>query len=131
MIRRSTNADGLALKALARMGGVLDVDALDWSHIEDGWLVADFHGVLVGALQLCPGRPIFRVEFLLVSPSLSKVRRALVTKALCYTARSVAVAYGASALYSIIQKDQRSFMDILRRRGCERIDEGIMYRMLL
>ena len=132
IVRPSTNNDGLAIRDLAKACGVLDVAGLDWSYVEGGWLVLEHEKESVcGAIQLCPGRPIFRLEFLLVGPQLSKRERAEAVRLLCLSGLEVARQYRASAVYSMVRDGEHAWMNILERHGCHPISGGIMYKRVL
>jgi len=60
-VRMATNADGEVIGALVRAGG-FDLEA-DWSAVAPFWLIAETDRP-VGAVQVCPGRPVGRLEFL-------------------------------------------------------------------
>lgn len=57
---------------------------VNWSRVKPFWYVAEIQGELLGAVQICIGWPVGRIELLAIRPGLSKTKRAKIVKALAF-----------------------------------------------
>lgn len=65
-IRLATSDDSPRIQELLRLTG-LWVDGLDWSELQ-GWFVAEHHELVIGALQVLPGKPLSVILYIVVDP---------------------------------------------------------------
>ena len=115
-IRLATNDEGPIIKGFVAATGFVE-DYLDWSQIFPFWLVAEVEGEIVGCLQVCPSRPIGRLEFLYTVPELSHKMRSLVVWQLIVTGKEVLRHEGAQLVSAVIPFELKSYKRLLKRRG--------------
>ena len=125
-IRLATNADGPEIGELVEAGG-FRVDGIDWSDIEPYWLVAENGAGIIGCLQVLPGKPIGRIEFLVVDEGLSHRERALVSKALGIQGYATLKMAGSQAASNLVNFKDKGFKRILKRRGARVMASGNMF----
>jgi len=129
-VRGAVDAEGEAIHELVdtmtrQYGWTLP--ACDWSRVAPFWYVADVGGVLVGAVQLCIGRPICRLELLAVRPTLSKTKQAKIVKALLYHAFAAARLDGAALVCALISAKDDHFSRVIERWGAKFAVTGKMF----
>ncbi len=115
-IRLATNDEGPIIKSFVAAHG-FEEDYLDWNHIYPFWLVAVIQNVIVGCIQLCPSRPVARIEFLHTIPELSHRERSLVVWQLILTGKETLKIEGAQMISAVIPFELKSYKRILKRRG--------------
>ncbi len=115
-IRLATNDEGPIIKGFVAATGFKE-DYLDWSQIFPFWLVAIVEDEIVGCLQVCPSRPIGRLEFLYTVPELSHKMRGLVVWQLVVTGRETLKLEGAQLVSAMIPFELKSYKRLLKRRG--------------
>lgn len=118
-------ADCDRLQALA-ISNNFDLD-LDWSGASPYWLIAEMGGEMVGAIQLSPGNPIGRMEFLFVEKSMRKRSRALTVRGLTTLGATILAKGGAQIVCGMIDEEQDSFAKVAERRGWHRFYNGKNY----
>lgn len=140
-IRLAIATDCEQVARLVREGG-FEVDGIDWRDLGGNWIVAESpqpsavsdqqgrNGV-VGCLQICPARPIGRLEFLCVDRALRKRERALVAGALVVQGLATLKIMGAQAASNVVGFDNKAFAKILRRRGAKVMTQGHMFIKML
>ena len=119
-IRMAKNDEGDVIGDLVLRGcgfGAFDGWDIDWSDIEPYWFVAEAAGVPLGCVQVCPGKPIGRVEMLSVEPALTKREAGLVTKVLIGQAIMTARLYGGQGLSGVIFDENADFKQVAEHRG--------------
>lgn len=62
-IRLADNSEGQLIEKLTNENG-FTLEGLDWSTVYPYWLVAIHEEEIIGAIQVCFGRPAGRLEFL-------------------------------------------------------------------
>lgn len=130
-IRLARNADGAAIAMLRAACGYPDADYLDWSNIEPYWIVACDVRDIVGALQVCPGRPVGRLEMLAVHPGLAPRARAETVKALALQGMATLRLHGSGIAAFLVPFELRAYKNALKKRGAVVAELGhIMYRRL-
>jgi hypothetical protein len=100
------------------------IDGVDWSKCGANWLVAEFGGEVCGCIEILPGHPFGRVEFLGLSDALPQRHRARVARALLRQGIATLKVFGCAAVSSIIPRELESYRVILGRRGCVSIGDG-------
>ena len=121
-VRAARNDEGEAVHELVdamttRYGWKLP--AMSWSRIAPFWYVAEVQGVLLGAVQVCIGWPVGRLELLSVRPGLSQTKRAKVVKALLYYTTQAIKLDGTALVCALINDKDASLIRILERYGAK------------
>lgn len=89
------------------------------------WVLGAFKGEkLVGAIQVCQGKPIGRVEMLAVDPDLDPPEKARMVRALCYNSAATLKRLGSSIMMSIVPFKLKAYKKALMKRGAQQIDQG-------
>jgi len=124
-IRAGLNAEGDRVRDLVVQGGynVAGLD-FDWSDIEPYWLVAVVNGKIMGCLQLCPGKPVGRMELLSVEQGLGPRGRAVLVKGLVYDGMAALKFSGSQAVACLINFEEKGFKRILKKRGAVVLTSG-------
>lgn len=125
-IRSAVDTDGPVIAALLALAGP-DFRHLDWHSIGAGWIVADREGEIVGALQICNGKPIGRLELLAIDPKRSKTFKAKLVKGLVLTGCKVLAVFGAQEVQVLTPADQLGYHEIIERYGGRKQSEGILF----
>jgi hypothetical protein len=124
-VRLALDCDGEAVRKLVqKQHGALDT--LQWDRIAPYWLVAEIGGVIVGALQTCPSRPIGRLEMLSLARDLCPRAKAVTVKALAMAGMSVILGHGAQQVQMFVPEDLTEYRAILESRGAVVLDTGHM-----
>lgn len=128
-IRLATNADGPTLGAFAKAGG-WGID-LDWSKVAPFWLVAENEGRVVAGIEVCPGLPVGRLEFLVTDPDLDGIARARAVHGLLTQGMATLKEMGSQFLSTLVGHDLKAYRKILKKRGAVTVDSGaIMVKRL-
>jgi len=119
-VRAARNDEGEEIHALvdamtAQYGWTLP--ACRWDRIAPFWYVAEVGGVLLGAVQVCVGWPIGRLELLSVRPGLSHTKNAKIVKALLYHAFAAMKLDGTQLICSLVTDKENEFSRVLERLG--------------
>ena len=139
-IRLATNADGPEIGNLVWRGG-FRVDGIDWSEVEPYWLVAEVSrqpsavsrqeikngAKIVGCLQVLPGKPIGRLEFLVVDEALGHRERATIARDLGIQGYATLKLAGAQAASNLVDFKNKSLKRILKKRGARVMGSGNMF----
>lgn len=125
-IRAATNADGEKIGELSWAAG-FTIEGIDWSCVEPNWLVAEYGGDVVGAVQLCPGKPIGRIELLSIDQRLPHRAKSTVVRELLFAACRVLRSLGAQFVSGLVDDTRESFMQVLSRRGVRKLSTGVIY----
>ena len=124
-VRLATAADAQALKALVVATHKHPFLAeLDFSDCSPYWLIAGMYGVAVGCLEVLPGKPIGRLEYLSVSDDVDQRSRAIIVKSLCYAGMMTLKAMGAQAQSIVVGHEHKGFKKALKNRGHVVIGSG-------
>jgi hypothetical protein len=116
-VRMAKNSDGNKIKDLARDNDFDGLDHLDWSDIEPYWLVAWQHGEIVGAVEVLPGKPVGRVEYLSVDQTLSKIQAARILQKLLIQAMATLKVSACQAMMGIVPFSNKGLKRIYKNRG--------------
>lgn len=127
-IRAATNADGERIGWLSWQAG-FTIDDLDWSVVEPNWLVAERDGRVIGAVQMCPGRPIGRLELLSIEQSLPHYTKGRVVRALLYAGCRVLRSLGSQFVSGLVVPTREGFCEVLEARGVRKLTTGNIYLM--
>ena len=124
--------DGAELGHLAALGGFFTAGFdLDWSDVFPHWIIAEVEGDIAGAIQVCPGKPIARLEWLLIHPRYRHRMRAQIAKALWYAGLGTLKRAGAQMASSLIEFDDPGTKAVLEHRAAVEIGQGrIMIKRL-
>lgn len=128
-VRPATDADGEAIHAVVdqmTQSQGWKLPACDWSKIAPFWYVADLHGWIIGAVQVCVGRPMSRIELLSVNTDLSNTKQAKVAKSLMARAVLALQVDGASMACGVVTGAENGFVRIVERCGARCAVKGVM-----
>lgn len=124
-VRLAMNEDGNVIK------GLLDtfilesqLDDVDWTDIYPYWLIAESDGYPVGCIQVCPGKPIGRLEMLAVDQSLPHPVTAKIVQALLLQGLATLRKMGSQLASGMIPFEMKQYKKILRKRGAVVIFAG-------
>ena len=129
-VRVAENHEGEKIHALVdamtkQYGYVLP--ACRWDRVKPFWYVADCAGELMGAVQLCIGWPVGRLELLSVRPGLSHTKTAKVVKALLYHAFHAMSLDGTTLACALVADKDNEFTRVLERWGARYAVQGKMF----
>ena len=117
-IRMGRDGDGEVFARLAESCGfTFENFEIDWSDIGESWVVAEYHGELIGAIQTLPGKPIGRLEILLIDPHLGFKGRVLVYKALLLTSMNVLKQCGSQLAAGVVPFEMKDYARFAKKRG--------------
>lgn len=128
-VRHATDADGEGIHALVdqmtqSQGWTLP--ECDWSKVAPFWYVADLQGWLIGAVQVCVGRPMSRIELLSVHQKISRTKQAKVAKMLLARAVHDLRVNGATMACGVVTGPENGFVRIVERCGARCAVKGVM-----
>lgn len=89
----------------------------EWSRVAPFWYVAHVGEYILGAVQVCVGYPIGRMELLSIRRGLSKTKRAKVVKSLVTAVAAIMVKDGFPMIGATIPEQDDQFMKIVMRYG--------------
>lgn len=115
-IRLAENSEGQIVKSLAGSNG-FDAVEMDWSDIYPYWLVAEFEDEIIGTVQVCPSRPIGRLEMLHVIPEIKNGLRRIAVTMLLIAGVETLKSHGAQVVSGVIPFDLKSYKRFLKKRG--------------
>lgn len=130
--RLATSEDGDAVHGLlVQNGSTYAGQDIDWSDIVPYWLVAEREGKVVGALQTCPGKPMGRIEMLVMDASLSQRERAITYREMVNASLSVLRGMGAQIVAVLVPDAMQEYRKFLEGRDCAAWESGtLMVRRL-
>lgn len=97
---------------------------IDWSSVFPSWLVAKWNGEIVGALQVLPGRPIGRMEFMSIDPDQPLRVRAIAVRKLLNAGLFTLNHHGCEGAAGTIPYDLVGYKEVLENMGGMSINEG-------
>ena len=105
------------------------VDGIDWTQsIAPYWLIAeDEDGVAVGCLQVNPGKPLGRLDWMGVPAYLPRRQKALIVRDLLLTGIATCRAQGSQIVAGMIDDTLTDYQRLLVRRGGQAWSKGTMY----
>lgn len=126
MVRAAVDADGEQIGALVWRAG-FTVESIDWTHIQPYWLVAEVNGTILGAIQMCPGKPMARLELLSIDEGVRLILKGRLVKMLLRTACYAMQRAGAQIVCGVIPGRLASYRTVLERHGARKLSDGTMY----
>lgn len=129
-VRMATNHDGPQIAVLLCNAGwdVSVMAFIDWHDIYPYWLVAEQpargDASIVGCIQISISKPIGYMELLAIDRRIPKTEQAVLVKALCYAAMGTLKRSGATMAGGMITFDDKSWKNILKRRGAVVLGSG-------
>lgn len=129
-VRAARNDEGEAIHALLDAQTTVSgwrLPKVRWDRVAPFWYVAEIQGVLLGAVQICIGWPVGRIELLAVLPGLSKTKRAKVVKALSYHVFAAMRLDGTELAAIMLMENGYEFGRILERWGARYAVQGKVY----
>jgi hypothetical protein len=126
-VRIATDQDGPDIARLAKLSSFeFEGMEIDWSDIFPHWILAEHEGRAVGAVQVCPGRPVGRMDLLFLDPQLRNAQRGIATKFLTMAGQEVCRRAGAQIVMSVIAHDMPGFKKVAKKRGWRTINSGVL-----
>lgn len=130
IIRRATDADGVAISELMFSVGY-NPRGIDWSDIADYWLVAEIDSKVVGAIQICYGKPMGRLDLTGISPELSPHRGSRVYRDLVLAAMLTLREFGAQTVNGYIPFANKNIKRFLKKHGGQVLGQGNLVELRL
>lgn len=129
-LRFAANADGPAIAALMDSCGY-DAAGLDWSDIEPFWIVSEEAGIVIGCAQICPSKPMGRVDMVGVDWMLGAHRAAAVYRDLLIFAVHQLRGFGAQTAIGFVPFERRNIVKFYKRFGARPAAQGHMIELRL
>lgn len=129
IIRHAANTDGEAISEL--MFSVGYNARLDWSDIAGYWLVAEIEREIVGAIQICYGKPMGRLDLTGISPKLSAHRGARIYRDLVLSGLQTLHTFGAQTASGYVPFPNRNIKRFLKKIGGRSLGQGNFMEMRL
>jgi len=123
IITIATNDEGDQVQALVESNG-FHVDGIDWSDIQPWWLVAKQDEEIIGTIQVCPGKPIGRIEMLATKTSLSPLHKAQVAWRLNIAGMTTLKRAGSQLVSSMVSFDNKNVKKMMKKRGWTTMSTG-------
>jgi hypothetical protein len=117
---------GAEIRRLIKVDQVEGLEHLDWSNLGGQWLVVLKADTVVGCIQVLPGRPIARAEFMALDESLTHRERAEATSMLIQQVTMLLRMAGCGAMISVVADDVAGWPVVLERRGWTPMVDGTM-----
>lgn len=126
IVRAATNEEGPQVGALVWRAGFI-VEGIDWTDIQPYWLVAEVNGTIKGAIQMCPGKPMARLELLSIDEGMRMILKGRLVKMLLLSACYAMQRVGAQYVCGVIPDRLASYRHVLEKHGAWRLSAGSMY----
>ena len=97
---------------------------IDWSQVYPSWLVASIDDVVVGCVQVLPGIPLGRLEFLSVDMNLDREIRREIARKMALAGMESLKAQGGQGAAATVPYDRTGFHDLVEELGGSDINEG-------
>ena len=133
-VRLARDDEGERVRELVKHSGfVFDGLEFDWSRIHPFWLLAfeKQSGRAVGTVQVCPGRPVGRLEILSVDPEAPPRVIAYAVRQLLLAGRLTLRSWGAQAVSGLCPDSEPGYLRVLEGMGAVILDEGTIVLSLL
>ena len=120
-----TPEDGEQIRGLVRQTGMdlADLD-IDWSDIYPYWVVAEQDDLIVGAMQVSPGKPVGRMEMMCIELELGHRTRGEIVKKLIEHGEQVLKAHGCRVNASMVAFADKGFKRAMQKRGYRTVLTG-------
>lgn len=115
-----------AIRRLIRVEEVDGLEDLDWTNLGGQWLVVLKGDAVVGCIQVLPGRPIARAEFMALDEALTHRERCEATSMLIQQVTMLLRMAGCGAMISVVADDVAGWPVVLERRGWTPMVDGTM-----
>ena len=132
-IRLAQDADSERVHELVSAAGFA-IEGVDWRELYPYWLVVETRlrqgsggqdGLsIVGCLQVCPGKPIGRLELLAADKGLSHRDRANTVKLLVTSGMETLRQGGSKLASGIVPFEERAYKRLLKKRGAVVVATG-------
>lgn len=126
-IRLATNEDGARIGDLVESEGFYANVHMDWDDIAPHWIVAEKDGKVVGAIQVCPGKPIGRVEMLVIDSQIEGREKARMVRSLLLSANHALEQYGSQTATGFVPHSLKAYRNVLKKHGAVTIEHGALY----
>lgn len=124
IVRLAENTDAPRIKELV-VGAGWKID-VEFAEVYPYWLVAEIDDEIKGAIQVCPGKPMGRLELLSVDPGVSFPQRARIVRELDIQGAATLRKGGSELAVGMIPFGLKSYKKVLKKRGCVVIGQGNM-----
>lgn len=116
-VRLAINSEGSIIRKLAEYSTLPQEfkDVLDWDDIYPYWLVAENGAGIIGCIQVCPGKPVGRVENLSIDPTASGQMRAKAFKMLVDEGLNTLRQMGSTASSSMVLFENKAAKRVFKR----------------
>lgn len=117
---------GEAIRRLVKADLLEGLEHLDWTNLGGQWLVVMKADAVVGCIQVLPGKPIGRVDFMVLDDSLTQREKSEATSMLIQQVTMLLRMAGVGAMISVVPDDPDGWPVVLERRGWVPIADGMM-----
>lgn len=117
---------GEAIRRLVKADLLEGLEHLDWTNLGGQWLVVMKADAVVGCIQVLPGKPIGRVDFMVLDDSLTHREKSEATSMLIQQVTMLLRMAGVGAMISVVPDDPDGWPVVLERRGWVPIADGMM-----
>jgi len=117
---------GEAIRRLVKADALEGLEHLDWTNLGGQWLVVLKGDDVVGCIQVLPGRPIGRVDFMVLDDSLTHREKSEATSMLIQQVTMLLRMAGVGAMISVVPDDPNGWPVVLERRGWVPVADGMM-----
>jgi hypothetical protein len=116
-VRLALNSEGSIIRRLAEAQTLPKEfrDVFNWDDIFPYWLVAENGAGIVGCIQVCPGKPMGRLENLSLDVAMAPQQKARAAKMLIDGGAQTLRTMGSSVTSSMISFQNKSFKRMLKR----------------
>ena len=90
---------------------------IDWTDVSPYWIVIEHEGDIVAGCQVCPSKPVGRIEILMLDSRLKRKSRAAAYSMMVKTARAVLKEQGVQIISGLIPKEMPEYLNFLTDRG--------------
>lgn len=117
---------GEAIRRLVKADLLEGLEHLDWTNLGGQWLVVMKADAVVGCIQVLPGKPIGRVDFMVLDDSLTHREKSEATSMLIQQVTMLLRMAGVGAMISVVPDDPDGWPVVLERRGWVPVADGMM-----
>lgn len=124
-VRLADDSEGHRIHELVRETG-FSVEDVDFSEVYPYWLVVASETEILGCIQVCPGKPLGRLELMSADKRLSGRDRAKVVKLLVTSGNETLRQGGSKLVAGMVQFGDSAWKRLLKKRGAVVIGTGNM-----